>query len=292
MTVTDVDPGSVTFPGTVTLMSRGGNNCFLASPGMVNVPIRQRVPMREREFRRRGSEREHEVRRLRDLIRSAVLAGAYPGGHLPSEAELMTGHGATRATVRTALAMLRAEGLIERTQGIGTHAVMAPVRADMEEALGVLRPANPALFTTGTRPQLLDRSTVPVPETLTGWLRVPPGTPCLRLEYVSVIGEQPFAIATNYVLFPEAGRLLDVPFRVDWYTLLAEAGVVLGESEFVMDSVLADELSASLLSVAVGSALLAMDQTITSPDGRVFNVAFIRMRTDRYRFVTHARAPL
>jgi GntR family transcriptional regulator len=287
MTVTDLGG-----PGTVTLMSRGGNNCFLASPGMVNVPIRRRVPMGEREVRRRGSEREHEVRRLRDLIRSAVLAGAYSGGQLPSEAELMTGHGVTRAAVRTALAMLRAEGLIERTQGIGTHAVVAPVRAEMEEALGVLRPANPALFTTGTRPQLMDRSTVPVPETLTGWLRVPPGTPCLRLEYVSVIGAQPFAIATNYVLYPEAGRLLDVPFRVDWYTLLAEAGVVLGESEFVMDSVLADELSAGLLKVAVGSALLAMDQTITSPDGRVFNVAFIRMRTDRYRFVTHARAPL
>lgn len=31
-----------------------------------------------------------------------------------------------------------------------------------------------------------------------------------------------------------------------------------------------------------------MDQTIRDPDGRVFNVAFIRMRTDRYRFVTRA----
>ena len=131
-----------------------------------------------------------------------------------------------------------------------------------------------------------------MPETLAGWLRVAPGTACLRLEYVSEIADVPIAIATNYVLFPEAGRLLEVPFRVDWYTLLAEAGVVLGESEFVMDSVLADELSSALLSVPAGSALLAMDQTIADPDGRVFNVAFIRMRTDRYRFVTHARALL
>jgi len=237
-------------------------------------------------------EREHDVRRLRDLIRSAVLAGTYPGGQLPSEAELMAGHGSTRAAVRAALAMLRAERLIERIQGVGTHAVVAPIRAQMEEALGVLRPANSALFLAGTRPRLLDRSTVPTPESLAGWLRVTAGTPCLRLEYVSEIGDEPFAIATNYVLFPEAARLLDVPFRVDWYTLLAEAGVVLGESEFVMDSVLADGLSATLLDVEQGTALLAMDQTIADPDGRVFNVAFIRMRTDRYRFVTHARAPL
>ena len=161
----------------------------------------------------------------------------------------MAGHGATRAAVRNALAMLCAEGLIERTQGVGTHAVVAPIRAKMEEALGVLRPASSALFSNGTRPRLLDRSTVSVPETLAGWLRVAPGTACLRLEYVSEIADVPIAIATNYVLFPEAGRLLEVPFRVDWYTLLAEAGVVLGESEFVMDSVLADELSSALLSV-------------------------------------------
>ena len=271
-------------------LSRSGNNGFLLSP-LVNMSIRPRAPMREREALRRGPERAHEVRRLRDLIRSAVLAGAYPGGQLPSEADLMIGHGSTRAAVRAALVMLCTERLIERVQGVGTHAVVAPVRAQMEEALGVLRPTNSALFTPGTRPRLLDRSTIPTPDSLAGWLRVAAGTPCLRLEYVSEIGDEPFAIATNYVLFPEAGRLLEVPFRVDWYTLLAEAGVVLGESEFVMDSVLADGLSAALLHVEQGTALLAMDQTIASPHGRVFNVAFIRMRTDRYRFVTHARAP-
>jgi hypothetical protein len=51
-------------------------------------------------------------------------------------------------------------------------------------ALGVLRPANSALFTEGTRPRLLDRSTIPTPDSLAGWLRVAAGTPCLRLEYV------------------------------------------------------------------------------------------------------------
>jgi GntR family transcriptional regulator len=248
--------------------------------------------MREREAPRRGPARAHEVRRLRDLLRSAVLSGVYGGGQLPSEAELMTGHRATRAAIRAALAMLRTEGLIERTQGIGTHAVVAPANAQIEEALGVLRPANSALFDGRTRPRLLDSSTISTPHTLSPWLRVEPGTPCLRLEYISEVGDEPAVLATNYVLYPEAGRLLDVPFRIDWYTLLAEAGVVLGESEFVMDSVLADPLTADLLNVAEGTALLAMDQTIADPTGRVFNVAFIRMRTGRYRFVTHARAAL
>jgi GntR family transcriptional regulator len=248
--------------------------------------------MSQRGPRQRASSRDHDIRRLRDLLRAAVLGARYPNGQLPSESELMAGHAATRATVRAALAMLRAEGLIERTQGIGTHAVVAPLRARMEEALGVLRPSNSSLFDPRFRPRVLDRSTIPVPHALAAWLDVPEGTGCLRLDYVSMHEDHAFGIATNYVLFPEAGRLLDTPFRADWYTLLSEAGVVLGESEFVLDTVLADARSAALLGVGEGTALLAMDQTIRDPSGRVFNVAFIRIRTDRFRFVSSARTPI
>lgn len=238
---------------------------------------------------RAASARAHEARRLHDLIRAAVLGGGYPDGQLPGEAELMADHGATRACVREALELLRTERLIERTQGVGTHAVVAPERAQMEEALGVLRPARGAMFDPRFRPKVLDSSTVPVPRTLTGLLGVEAGLPCLRLDYVSLHDDEPFALATNYVLYPEAERLAATAFRHDWYTLLEDAGVRFGESEFVMDSVPADPRSARLLRVPEGTALLAMDQTIRDHDERAFNVAFIRMRTDRFRFVTRAR---
>lgn len=267
---------------TVTPVSHRGNNRFLPSRA-VEISIGRRVTMPE--------SREHGVRRLRDVIRAAVLGGTYRTGLLPSEAELMAEHSATRATVRDALAMLRAERLIERTQGIGTHAVVAPLRAQMEEALGVLRPANSTLFDPQVRPKVLDRAVLPVPSTLAEWMGVAPGTECVRLDYISLHQDDPIALATNYVLYPEAEKLLNTPFRHDWYSLLDDAGVVLGQSEFVMDSLLADALSSALLNIAEGSALLAMDQTIRDPDGRIFNVAFIRMRPDRFRFVSQASAP-
>ncbi len=272
---------------TVTRVSHRGNTHFLPSRS-VEIPIRRQVPMPERTSR---TAHDHGVRRLRDVIRAAVLGGAYPSGVLPGEAELMTEHGTTRATVRDALAMLRSDRLIERTQGVGTHAVVAPVRAQMEEALGLLRPANSTLFDPRVRPHVLDRAVLPIPSTLAEWMGVAPGTDCLRLDYVSLHDDDPIALATNYVLFPEAERLLNTPFRHDWYSLLADAGVRLGQSEFVMDSLLADPLSSSLLDVAEGSALLAMDQTIRDRDGRIVNVAFIRMRPDRFRFVSRGHAP-
>ncbi|WP_279575315.1 GntR family transcriptional regulator [Actinomadura barringtoniae] len=67
-----------------------------------------RVP----ETRRRPRLADADVRRLRDLLRSNVLRDAYPGGRLPAEADLMTAYAVKRSTVREAMALLRAEGLI------------------------------------------------------------------------------------------------------------------------------------------------------------------------------------
>ena len=165
----------------------------------------------------------------------------------------MAGYGAARATVREALAMLRSERLVERSQGVGTHAVIGPPKTTMDEALGVIGESE--MLDAATRPRVLDRSTLPAPDTLAAWLGVDPGTPCLRLEYVAMHrATMPSAIATNYVLYPEAEQLLATPFRGHWYTLLADAGVVLGESEFVMDCVLADPTSPPRCSRPTGAA--------------------------------------
>lgn len=240
--------------------------------------------------RHAGASRGDEVRRLRDLLRAAVLADRFDGGHLPGETELMSGYGAARATVRAALGLLRAEGLVVRLQGVGTHAVVNPPRTPMDEALGVL--GTSAMLDSTTEPRVLDRSRIPAPESLAAWMDVAPGSPCLRLEYIGMVDGLPSSIATNYVLYPEAGKLLATPFRAHWYTLLADAGVVLGESEFVMDCVQADEVSARLLDVVPGAPLLSVEQTIADPAGRVFNVAMLKIRTDRFRFVSRASAHL
>lgn len=63
--------------------------------------------------------------RARPTPSHAPLSGAYPDGVLPSEGALtlMFTHGTRRATIREALALLRAEGVVERVQGIGTFAI-------------------------------------------------------------------------------------------------------------------------------------------------------------------------
>jgi GntR family transcriptional regulator len=242
-----------------------------------------------RDALRHGPPRAHDVRRLRDLLRAAVLADGFVAGQLPSETDLMAAYRATRATVREALALLRSDGLIERLPGVGTHAVVRPPQTGMEEAHGVTEGG--AIYTSTTPPRILDRSRVPAPPSLAAALGIAPGTDCLRLEYVGMSDGEPVVVATNYVVFPEADRIVGTPFHGHWYQLMADAGVPVGGSEFVIDATAADPVSASLLDIAAGAPLLAVEQTITAPDGRVIDVAFLLLRPDRMRFVSRASAP-
>lgn len=248
-----------------------GDGRYVPSRGMRPVGRQQRV---------------HDVRRLRDVLRGAVQGGWFPNCQLPSEVELMASHQASRATVRAALALLRSEGLIERTQGIGTHAVVSTAETPLLEAHGVIKPSRESIWNQRMRPREIDRSVVPAPPTAAGRLGVAPGTPCLRLEYVALYEEQPVALATNYVLFPEAGKLRDTPFVSDWYRLLADAGVALSDSEFIFGCELADAPLASVLGIREGAPLISMEQIIYDLDGRPFDLAFIHTRGERFRFVS------
>lgn len=267
--------GGMTSNGAVIQRRSVGNGGSLPSPRMRQPVSPQR--------------RHHDVRRLRDMLRGAVQGGAYPDGHLPSEAELMTTHSASRATVRAALALLREEGLIERTQGIGTHAVTRPVNTSLPEAHGVLKPSQESLFNQRIRPRELDRSVVLAPVTVAERLGAEPGTRCLRLEYIALHAEEPIAIATNYVLFPEAEKLRVTPFVHDWYRLLADAGVELADSEFIFDCELADPALAAVLDVRAGAPLILMEQLIYDSAGRPFDLAFIHTRGERFRFVSRGK---
>jgi GntR family transcriptional regulator len=262
--------------GVLILSTPGRNPANLASERMTAVP------------RRSGPAREHDVRRVRDLVRAAILRLDFPDGALPGEGELMLSHGVGRATVRAALAMLRDEGLIERTQGVGTHVVVHTVTTHLDEAHGAAEPGLDSVLNRRMRPRVLDRSVIPLPSTVANRLGVAPGVPCLRLEYIGLLEDEPMVVATNYALFPEADRLVDAPFVSDWYALLADAGIELGDSEFLLGGMAADELTARLLEIPEHTPLLAIEQVISDPTGRPFDFAVILHRSDRFLFRSKA----
>ena len=64
--------------------------------------------------------------RVSSIIQNKILSGQYePRDKLPTEDELVEYFGVSKITVRNALALLEADGLIFRTRGKGTF--VAPV---------------------------------------------------------------------------------------------------------------------------------------------------------------------
>lgn len=161
-----------------------------------------------------GSVRD-EPRRLRDLVRSQIHHGDYPDGQLPNETELMVKFGVSRSVVREALGMLRQEGVIDRLQGVGTLVQSVPTQARLMEVHGVAT-GDTSVFSAG-HPEVLTMDVVPTPSAVVARLGTSATPTCARIEYVHVMGEQ-VALATNYVVFPEAEALLTTPFKHDWYT--------------------------------------------------------------------------
>lgn len=61
--------------------------------------------------------------RVKQHLKEGLASGQWPpGAQMPSEAELVAAFGVSRMTVNRALRELQAEGLVQRTQGVGTFA--------------------------------------------------------------------------------------------------------------------------------------------------------------------------
>jgi DNA-binding GntR family transcriptional regulator len=91
------------------------------------------------------------------------------------------------------------------------------------------------------------------------------------------------------VLDPEASAIGTIPLGQSWYDLLDRAGLVVGESEFVIGCMNADEHTAAILSAEPGAAMLTMEQVIRDDHGRLYNFAFVASRGDRNSIVSRAR---
>jgi DNA-binding LacI/PurR family transcriptional regulator len=86
-----------------------------------------------------GTKDGPKYKRIYQKLREVLADGTYSEGHkLPSENELVESFGASRPTVRRALAQLESEGLIQRRMGSGT--VVAPQSVHHPLVFGLLIP--------------------------------------------------------------------------------------------------------------------------------------------------------
>ncbi|MCD9622776.1 GntR family transcriptional regulator [Rhabdothermincola salaria] len=229
--------------------------------------------------------RADDALQVLDILRTSILAGhmGEVGDALPPEAELMAALGAGRNVVREALDGLRQEGIVERVRGAGTFIVtsklhhrfstLRAVGSDLEDRDGRIRG------------EILREERLGAPELVATFLGVAPGELLHRIEVRTFLDDQPCWLTTSYFLPELVGVTHFVEKNGDWYLALEALGYVLGDSEVVIEAVVAGPGVATLLCVEVGSALMRFERRIFDHHGRPLEIGFVRSRGDKVALV-------
>lgn len=123
--------------------------------------------------------RADQARQLADLLRHQLLAGGFPDGTLPHETILATDYRATRNTVRQALDLLRAEGLVDRLPGVGTVVVAQKYPHGLDRLMGLAETLREHGRVTN---EVRTMGPAPAPAPVADRLHVQPGTDVLYIE--------------------------------------------------------------------------------------------------------------
>ncbi len=204
--------------------------------------------------RRQGTSLSHQVYLV---LRDRIMSGRYePASLLPSEEELARVFSVSRVTVRSAMALLEAEGLIERKQGFGTSVAKTiqatrlhtPVSGVLEHIMDVDRK---------TELKLIEFDYVKVPFYIQTMFDCDASAVFQRAVRLRSIGSQPVFHITTYLPQNISKEFTREELRMtSIYRLLLRSGIQLHSGHQVVSAQLADPAVAEMLNVSVGSALL------------------------------------
>lgn len=224
--------------------------------------------------------RADRARQLADLLRRQLLTGGFAGGTLPHETTLATEYRSSRNTVRQALDLLRAEGLVERLPGVGTVVVGEKYPHGLHRLMGLAETLREHGRVTN---EVRTLGPAPAPTPVAERLHVPPGSDVLYIERVRRLNGLPLSLDLTYIPLDLGTALLGADLEnTDVFRLLEGiTGQQLGHAEITLEAVNADAHSAAILEAPRGSAVLMLERLTHLADGRPVDLEFIRFRGDR-----------
>lgn len=224
------------------------------------------------------------ARYVRDLLRSAVLSGAYPTGRLPTEDDLVKTFAVSRNVIRAALELLREENLIERARGAGTFVVVEKSTHDLGTAHDM---AEEKPGTRRFRNVVIAAEFVAAPPIVAEALACEPGDEVMLIDRLVEVDGEPMTLSTHFLRSQIAGALRGADLSADFYELLEQtAGIQVGKARLIIEAVAADETVAQLLRVTPGSPLLLFQRLIHDVWGHPIALGFNRVRGDRLSLVS------
>lgn len=193
---------------------------------------------------------------VREYVRN-LIHDLPPGAPAPSERELTQQFGIARMTVRHALDMLVAQGLLERSPGRGTF--VAKPHIDMQARLSSFSEEMDRRGRVPGARTLLRRRETAGPGVARA-LDLSGGAPIVHWRRVRTADSEPICIIDSYVPFESFPELVDIPEPASLFGWFGTQGKMptWGEDSVVAD--LATDEEADLLGIARGSAVLRLSR--------------------------------
>lgn len=235
--------------------------------------------------------REPYYYQLYRLLREDITSGKLkPGDMHPTEAELLETFQVSRATVRQALDMLVADGLVFRQRGRGTFIARPTVEKELNRIVSFTEDMERLGFTAGT--QILAAEVQQADEAIVHILDVNRGQEIAYLKRLRLADDDPMSLEESVLVHHYCPGILDAyqPHHSLRQLLQQQYGVVLATATQKVRAISADETVAESLSVDEGAAILYIER-ISFTDANV-PIEFLKTyhRGDKYTLYNELRA--
>jgi GntR family transcriptional regulator len=225
------------------------------------------------------------------LISQIESGGLTPGDQLPPERELSEKLGVNRMTLRRALRVLEAQGLILRKHGVGTFVAEPKIERPMDTVFRFSLGMQKRGFTPDARIISVKRSLV---ETgIAKELGIPRSSMAYRILRLRSINQEP-VLLEDYTLptvrFPGIDRF-DLEKRSIYEVMESEYGVAIDHARQSFEPVVASAFEAELLGVKAGAPLMLEKRISFDRASQLVEFGKDRYRGDRFRFVAEAATP-
>ena len=219
---------------------------------------------------------------LLDQIESGKLA---PGQRLAPERELSRTLGVNRMTLRQALHVLEAQGLLIRRQGHGTYIAEPKIERQAGKLISFTR----GMERRGHKPEskVIVFTERPAEASVATHLRLPVSAPVYEIHRLRLINREPVLLERFNApvdRFPDLGRH-DL-HRSLYEIMETEYGVVVSKARQSLEPVVATEYAAELLGIKPGAPLMLENRLSFYKDDRPVEYSKDLFRGDRFRFVT------
>lgn len=228
---------------------------------------------------------------IKEAIRRSIANGEYAALQaLPSEHTLTRKFGASRVTIRHALAELQKERLIFSRHGKG-HYVARPV---MVQSLSRLLGLGESAETRGlqVRSKVLSAKVVKADSEIAAALKLTPGSGVFEMKRLRYLNDKPLSLDLSYFPTEIGEQLADCDLvNTDVFVLLErELGIELGLADIKICLSPAAEDVALALEAECGDGTLHITRLTSTADGDPVDFEYIYGRGDSFQFqVTVAR---